>query len=134
MLVVWLTVQSAVIGLVPSWGAFVAHSHLFTGAMTQADWDAHEHAHRLGMSAHNAYEPTCAGPNKSARHVFASLPDVNGITSWLPALTATLNAHPLEILATDFPSVRVLAQTYSMRDRFDPPLEPPPNACAVAMA
>lgn len=134
MLVVWLSVQSAVLGLVPAWGAFVAHSHLVTGAMRQADWDAHEHAHHLGLSPHNTYEAACAGSNKTAPHVFASLPDANGITSLFPALDLTLNLHAFKIPACGFPSARVLAHTYSMRERFDPPLELPPNAFASAIA
>lgn len=128
-LVVWLSAQAAVIGLVPTWGAALPHSHITRGNMTDADWAAHAREHRLGVSAHAAYEAGCETPTrKHSARVIASVPDADGIFSILPAFAAAFTTPRIEIFECHLPTARVLLHTFAARARFDAPPTPPPNA------
>lgn len=134
LLVFWLGARSMVISFVPTWGVFVPHAHLTTNAMTEADWQNHAREHRLGITAHNRSGATCGGSTKSSNHVFASLPDDDEIVSSVSALIVVLTAQTLQIPVCNVPSARVSAHIFSTRDRFDPPIEPPPNFLVMTIA
>lgn len=126
--VVWLSVQFTIIGLAPGWGIVLPHSHITSGPMTEADWAEHAREHQLGFASHYAYESGRGAPAPAVgAHVIASLPDADGISSFLPAFTAVLAAHEIKMPACHLPEARVLREQFAVRDWYETPPKPPPN-------
>jgi hypothetical protein len=127
LLVFWLSVQSAVIGLSPAWGFLLPHSHITVGTMTEMDWQAHYRQHQFGAHVSAFYKANCEMSDAASGAVLASIPDAEGAISMLSVLSIALPNSHIEIPLLPTPRGSLLPQVFSAFERYDPPLHPPPN-------
>jgi hypothetical protein len=132
LFVVWLSVQSAVIGLSPAWGFVLPHSHITVGTMTETDWQAHYRQHQFGAHASVFYKAHCEIPDAVRGAVLASIPDAEGALSTLSVLSIALPNLQTELPLSYTPCGNLLPREFSAFEWYAPPLHPPPNnSCCV---
>src|SRR5581483_10127405 len=86
---VWLGAQPVVLGLTPTWGAFLPHTHIFEGVVTEARWQAHLQEHRLEPVARAPAR--CDLPPTAQAPGISSVPDTAGMLSLLTLSLASLD-------------------------------------------
>lgn len=126
LFVIWLSIQTLVIGLSPSWGFVLPHDHITRGNMSAAAWEAHMREHLLGsrqlQQAHlDVPQSTEAGT------VIASIPDSAGAVSTWSMFTAHLHDANVEIPKINTPRVAWMMPAFVAFELDYAPLEPPPN-------
>lgn len=126
LLVFWLSVQTLVIGISPSWALVLPHEHITRGFLSPAAWQAHLREHQLG--ARVAYVQPCDAPATSGVRVTASVLDSAGAFSFLTGATANLVDALTRIPTADLPQITFRAANFNVFDISYAPLEPPPTA------
>lgn len=125
VLSVWLGLEPFVIGMTPSWGAVVPHTHILRGPVSDTQWQEHLEQHR-----HSLPIPFTAssGATRSVSNevIAASIPDSGGI---LPLLGLALNCDAVCVRVPAPPegNATMLPATFYAREMFFAPLDPPPN-------
>lgn len=126
LMTIWLSVQSLMIGVSPTWGMVLPHDHVVLGAVSAAAWQRHllEHQHRTQIiSRWNCNLPHASG----AGMVLASVPENAEVASVLSFLTADCHDGTLELNPLDRPSVSIGDSAFYALDISYRPLLPPPN-------
>lgn len=123
--VVWLSVQTLVIGISPAWGFLLPHGPITRGFLGPAAWAAHLREHQLGYQAANV-QP-CRQPPDSGGHVIASTLDTAGAFSFITYATLSLQDGLIEIPAPDLPHFTLGTKSFYVSLVVYPPLDPPPT-------
>lgn len=126
LFVMWLSVQTLVVGFSPTWGFVLPHEHIMRGTMSDAAWRTHMREHQRGSSSVSLWN--CNEAKQSSSDVISSVPESAGAFSFVSFAAATLHDPLIPVpgpsaIGTPFAS----AEFYAL-DVFVAPLEPPPTA------
>lgn len=126
LFVIWLSIQTLVIGLSPSWGFVLPHEHITRGTLSAAAWEEHMREHLLGsrplQQAH-----LDVPQSMEAGTVIASIPDSAGAVSTWSMFAAHMHDANVEIPKFDAPRVAWTTPTFVAFELAFTPLKPPPN-------
>lgn len=125
LLVVWLSVQTLVIGISPAWGFFLPHTHITRGFLSPTAWAEHLREHQLGYQV--ADVQPCEQPPGSEGHVIASILETAGAFSLFTNATANLQDGLIEIPVPNLPHFTLGTMSFYVSLVAYPPLDPPPT-------
>jgi len=126
LFVVWLSAQSIIIAMSPSWGFVLPHEHITRGILSEQVWQEHLRQHRLGTG--QFFEARCDIPPRSGTNdVVASLPASAVALSLFAIVAADLHDAAVEIPAFNVAQSRLCRTAFHAFDITFAPLEPPPN-------
>jgi len=126
LLVLWLSVQTLVIGISPSWGFVLPHDHVTRGFLSASAWQAHLREHQLGVRI--AFAQPCDPLPSTGASVMASVPTSAGAFSFVAVAVPSWETTTLKISAPDAPQAKLQAADFYAFQVPSTPLEPPPTA------